>query len=956
MTLALAVAEAAGAIVGHGARLAWLTMVYHIRRLLLAWNIRSVRALRQLGERLREYEYSREMGRCFDEANKLESAYSWETGRGSVRWVRMLPRDRLATFIPTLRPAPTGSVGLLENARLSEFINCLIQAGVPIQTASMVLQLILAWAAWKAAGWAFEFVKQRFGRSYSLKPRLLDASQTMPMCYGCNRENVDAFTAADGDFEKKLLIPRACEYCSRWYWLYGLKSITIRCVAKEANCTASNTRTFFTDGKPVNQAEVNRVAMQGDRFTARDWMYMHNVGLIHHLEIEKMWWFSRFTGRITYASTWKPCKRRPKKKIGEERLDPAPTRGRLCDIVAQLSAMCSRAGGLFPQTLLVSDHTAEDDRLASVDAPNDEVARSSGLFPTAVGPPGSDVCALFGRNAIRIGPLLGNPSVWNSRAWQNRVGCIIYRSKPKAVYNPTSNSAGRLSVLMNKFIHKVLTPKAINEAYLKVLHEYPTRRDLVSKKFTQQQLDDIARRLERATIMVNKTTGQGRKGQVKHEMVAKEGKPPRAVIDEGPELLSINSMVSRILEVLVFDKDLGIFHRLSIKHRPRVQLLDAIQREWQTNGWSHIAAAEVDQTAMELHERFNPVSGGVLGPIYQAIGVIAQQIDGYPRTGTVRHMINNIKVDVDGGVNVRYKLRVDGRDTFVRVHYEDVFMTSGWRLTSCVNFLNELFATLIAFTDDPEIVFATYKKKPSYSAHRFLIQDEKFSFKFQRDVAGVVREIKFRPFVEGDDVLAMVSDCLIPCAGDIENRYTELGYSSKIKILSTGRAEFIGAHFLLEEGRITSTWMPALGRYLCKLGVMASSNITKESIVARCCSIAVMFATKLPSVAEMFHKLATSHLDGCNQDYVIKPEQYSEEERTFGADEITLREVLNKTLLAIGAPGPDMGEQLRLVRGSFEADVSEQELAYFYQLAPRIHKDYGDAAAFGFLPACLRDV
>lgn len=833
-----------------------------------------------------------------------------------------------------------------------------LSESTPRPNAVGVLHVIFAISALLAARRAWHaFLDFMFDRRYELRRRIMNASMSSPLCYGCNRKNVDALMAADGDFEKRVLIPRACPGCSDWPRMYGMLKARVRISRREACNLSGDANTFAVDGKPVHQAEVNRGAVKIDTFTPRDMIWQHNFALLNELEHVPTRRHSRFTGHKAFASFWEGCERRPKKQgvqgVGESGVLPGPRR-RLAETVAQLSAMCRRAGGLFPQSLLASDHRHQDERLARIDDPTAGLARDASLYQAAVGPADSDLRALFGPGAIRIGPLLGSVSVWNNKAWHNRLGCIVYRSQPKAVYDEKSVSASRLSALMATFKRQVLTRDAIKEAYMKVLKEYPTTRELVSKKFTQAQIDDADRLLARAEVMVGKTAGNGRKGIVKFEPIAKAGKAPRAVVDEGLHLLTINAIVSRVLETLVFDRDIGVFHRLSIKHRARNLVLNELQDEWRKCKWGNLAAAEVDQTAMELHERFNPVSGGILGQIYHCIGVIARDIDGLPRTEMVRHMINNIEVDADRGVNVRYKLQLEGRDAFVKIHYDDVFMTSGWRLTSCVNFLNELFATLVAFTDDPERIFVKPRDKKK-NGKRFLVQCPAFDFQFKREVQGTVKSIRFRPYVEGDDVLAMVSDCLIPIVKEIEGRYTQLGYSSRVKILSTGRAEFIGAHFLLEEGRLASTWMPALGRYLCKLGVMASANITRESIVARCCSISVMFASKLPTVAVMFHNLALSHLEGCNQDTIIRPTQYSEEERTFGVDEITLRELLGKTCLAIGVPGPDMGEQLRLVRGSLEADVTIDELARFYQLAPRIHKDYGDAAAFGFLPACLRE-
>lgn len=809
-----------------------------------------------------------------------------------------------------------------------------------------------------------------WGTPYSLARIKMDGSDRQPMCWGCNRENVKAMLAHDGDYVKHFALANACDLCSLFPSLAGYRNASVRITTTEYGCWGGENSTFLNDGKPVDQAATNRLMGKKATMTPRDVVLFNNFALLNRLQVTKTWCPNRHTGTRTFASGWQGCQRRPVGKrfsesVGEtvsgirtamNTVVELASKLNLRDRVASLSYLCNRNDGAFPQSLLVSGERGASPLLDGVDELHDEVAMRSVDNPAADPPVDATVTATFGPHAQRIGPILGNPTVWNNKAWQNRVCCVLYRSIPKAKYDRESAAADRLSKLMLLFQQKVFTKAAIVQAHAHVMEHYPDLRARTSEKFSQAEIDAAERRLE-LTPTYDGTTGQPRTGQVKLEMVAKSGKAARAVIDEGLDLLITNAIVSRILETLVFDKDLGIFYRLSIKHRPRKEVLDLLQEEWAATNARRkgLVAAEVDQTAMELHERYDPVSGGILGPIYSILGTIAQHSDGLPGTELARHMISNISRDAKMGMVVKYRLKEDGGNSFKSLCYEDCFMTSGWRLTSCVNFINELFATMVAFVDDPEKLLVM-PRTPKEGGKRFVIQEEDFNFVFKRQLVsdGPLVPVYFRPWVEGDDVLAITSESLVPLQDEIESRYTSMGYVSKVKLVKTGRAEFIGAHFLLQNGVLDSTWIPALARYLCKIGVMASSNLTRESIVARCCSIACMFGGKLPSVANMFYNLGQSHLTGADLDLVIRPKAYSEEERSFGESSMTLREVLRVTKQALLVPHLDMGEQLRLVCGSLESDVSMEELSHFYLLEDRIHKDYPDLEAFGFLPSCLQ--
>jgi len=210
-------------------------------------------------------------------------------------------------------------------------------------------------------------------------------------------------------------------------------------------------------------------------------------------------------------------------------------------------------------------------------------------------------------------------------------------------------------------------------------------------------------------------------------------------------------------------------------------------------------------------------------------------------------------------------------------------------------------------------------------------------------------------WVEGDDVLGYASSSLAEHQALIEANYRELGYTSKLKFVSSGRAEFIGAHFTIDNGVVVGDWVPNFVRYLAKLGVYAGRRPCPESYVARCCSIACMFAGRLPFAADMFHNLAKSHLQGARRNAEILIDAYTDEDKAFGEGLKTLQSILDTTARMLLVDGKSAAVQRDILSGSIGADLSGTDMERLQILADRMSRDLDDQEAYALLPLALKN-
>jgi hypothetical protein len=298
----------------------------------------------------------------------------------------------------------------------------------------------------------------------------------------------------------------------------------------------------------------------------------------------------------------------------------------------------------------------------------------------------------------------------------------------------------------------------------------------------------------------------------------KEKKPARLVVDNTLQLLALNIISTSIFQHILFDEHDGIFYGMSIKHRAREEVLDNFGK-WMQDPWGDKARVakglaprvmetcswEIDQTGMELHERCSRQGEGLLGYTYNALLRINSHVS---------HKMNGqfcglheakIVHDVKTGMRIRFRIKGEAlpKESWFTAKFPDMYLDSGWALTSGVNFINELSGVFASITENPQHLFAI-----NPDTGKFRLQDGTFDWRFTsvplyQSLAATEPSsfpIYLRGLFEGDDGGGAASRCLHDPRnggphGLIVRQQEDLGYSAKFKTIVDGRIEIIGAHF-----------------------------------------------------------------------------------------------------------------------------------------------------------------
>ena len=152
-------------------------------------------------------------------------------------------------------------------------------------------------------------------------------------------------------------------------------------------------------------------------------------------------------------------------------------------------------------------------------------------------------------------------------------------------------------------------------------------------------------------------------------------------------------------------------------------------------------------------------------------------------------------------------------------------------------------------------------------------------------------KIYIRGTFEADDGGGAASRCLADARNHelIIREQEDLGYSAKSKTIVCGRLEIIGAHFPVRDGLVCDDvpWIPAVQRYISKLGVHTGAAITHSSIAARYLSLASMFAGRNQPLQRGFELSAERVVAkyGKGKNFWIsrmRTDGYTEIDRAFG--------------------------------------------------------------------------
>lgn len=592
-------------------------------------------------------------------------------------------------------------------------------------------------------------------------------------------------------------------------------------------------------------------------------------------------------------------------------------------------------------------HTGADlpTRSAPVRALLSEIEPANYISP----PPGLDAGVTFNSRAVVNGPIV-NPSTVHAvhdkfhahTAAEKRLDVSTGSDGRPLTFQPNSDTGRRFNKLWHRIERAVFTNDRIDEAF----GRYFGSKELVDVHLAAFGEEEKQRAIDELLVKgLRAFDGAGaRKANGKLEVVDKAEKPVRYVVDNGLLLLACSRVPTKVFEVLMNSKDLGVFHNMSIKETPRDEVLDRLVGELSTNEQEPMCGWEIDQTGMEKHVRCSASGLGTLAPVYRMLDRICMRV--LPKLCAMFGDLYSCKLHKDAKTGMRitivYKDAATPRPLKFTLRFADLYVDSGWSLTSGCNFAVELTATLSSCTSNPEHILAFNKQ-----SKLFRVQDGTFDWTFnsvpmyfsepteQKDgkksgsrgtrPSKQVRPIKFRGRFEGDDGGGAASRALaLPSnASLISENYATLGLDGKWNTVVDGRLEFVGAHITMVDGRASRAlpWVPDVKRSLTKLGLVVSANVTLESQVARFLSLAAAYDGKIELFHRAFMDSAQRLID--RDSSVLKKEvlirEYDDTERwlTCGA---TGRHKLSDLLRAAEErsvrPFPSPQQQLRMINCS----------------------------------------
>jgi hypothetical protein len=618
-------------------------------------------------------------------------------------------------------------------------------------------------------------------------------------------------------------------------------------------------------------------------------------------------------------------------------------------------------------------------------------------------PPNVEMAPVAQDSAQAVGPVTHPVTIHNSQDKPSVVAALEGRSQvkqsvfidtttgtyPDLKFKKSTKAAQRLNNFWRKFNQSCLTDSAIDRAYHK-LFAGKTFKEIAMSKFSQEDIEAIQVELQSTTKAERLGT---RKANGKLEAVIKEGKPGRLVVDNTLQLLALNIISTSIFQHILFDEQDGIFYSMSIKHRARDDVLDdfgeMMKDPWGDKGRTaagrvarvlETCAWEIDQTGMELHERCDRHGEGLLGYTYNALLRINRHVS---------HKINGeftdlheakIVHDVKTGMHIRFRIKSPDvpKEAWFTAKFPDMYLDSGWALTSGVNFINELSGVFSSICDNPEHLFAWNKE-----TEKFRLQDRTFDWKFksipmyQTPASTAVSsfDIFLRGLIEGDDGGGAGSRCLADPRnggklGLIIKEQEDLGYSAKLKTIIDGRVEIIGAHFPVKDGLVCDDvpWIPAVQRYILKLGVQTNVNITPSSKAARFLSLASMFAGRNEPLQRGFECSAIRVIEKHKKEKnfwstKIKTDGYQEIDRAFGNGlhcTYTMEDVKAHYDRCANKVHQSTQTQIRMLNMSIAEDVDANvvtrddfcKIGLFADECRKFEED--DESVYSFLPSCLR--
>jgi hypothetical protein len=816
-----------------------------------------------------------------------------------------------------------------------------------------------------------------------------NGSQTFPVCLHCNLGLASICTLRPGDaMIKRFHIPSRCARCSLVPFLHERKAVSFSINALEYQIISTYAELNKAKQRELHGSLAN-ILDSSINYDQRQVFIANHLQRLHEFEDATNYWFcfpsyDTWTRSYRMATPWLPVFYASYEDAGITVFDYDMSKN-LINKMRMIWTWCQNHEGQLPQAVIITGDTTRAEELITA-KPRDEVdifdrsehlsILDTGSEPLVVGglaqalvpPDGQYIQFISNIRAYQIGPILGLFLMYDTNYLRNKVTILVGRSKNKEIYDIKSDTARKIAVLYSCLNKAVLKKSTVDWAYQVVMDSCDGDiLKLIPSKYNKDEVAKIMLGLE--TTCADKITKKAL--CLKGEILPTMKKYMRGVVNNGLELLALDIFVGKILSVIIFHRgsyakrknthisnagDLdqehasssaeqelgstrnGIFALSSIKGSPRDKCLDAITSALSGGVPGHdLLVGEIDQTGMELHERCSKTGEGTLGHflalLQKLTAMLATKLEG-KLCGLAGARIS---YDIEKGMI----LTITDKNHKLIARFPDLYLGSGWYLTSLLNFLNEKFALYACHLSNPQRLFAYNNKTGRYrieeGTHDHIYDsvalpvDEPILSGVALTVPAsaspfapstVVRKVYFNDFVEGDDGVFRTDKIFKRFQKIIEANFAEIGFSSKLKYVADGRVEFIGVHFFAAGGSISKTvpWVPAIGRYLLKLGVNVSSNPSRAADVARCSALSVLFGGRIPAFSVMFSNIAADiikrHKLSVAQE--VKIEDYTVESKVCEVGFATLGTLVAMSELAANLPGPDQTLQLRMLENSFE--------------------------------------
>jgi hypothetical protein len=874
----------------------------------------------------------------------------------------------------------------------------------------------------------------------SVARRVYDGQDDIAFCAYCSPEIMDETTMTLGStYCKNFLVPAACPRCSWFWYMRGNRCASFRIGDRQYQFLGTYAGMRMQRERDIHCPMVNQLDVPNEYMFAHRFLQFH-AGTISDMEHQPTFFFHSHTRAYRKASQWhavvannatlsvdddslsddeddgvvsatpQPVPSQPAvARSAPPAVSTASASGTTPSVteiqrMRQLWQFVYDHGRMYPQSsLLYSAWTRTRELVGRAGDPVYDTTPATRAAMLGVDsrlqdqdymtpPPGEEMMPVASSTARAVGPVTHPVTVHNTQDRTSVLAVLEGRSKvkksvfpesdgtyPDLSFKKNSKAAQRVNKFWRKFNIAVLTDKAIDNAYQKLFAGKKFEEIAMSKFSTE----DIARiRVELQTTVRPEDIGT-RKANGKLEAIIKEGKPGRVVVDNTLQLLAVNIISTGIFQHLLFDHDDGIFYNMSIKHRPRGDVLDGFGKMME-KPWGNTAhdtcSWEIDQTGMELHERCNRHGEGLLGYTYNALMRINQRVSHKLNAEFVGLHTAKIVLDVKKGMQIRFRMKgfAFAKDKWFTAKFPDMYLDSGWALTSGVNFINELSGVFCSVTENPDHLFAFNTR-----TNKFRIQDGTFDWAFKSiplyqtpaSTEPASFPIKLRGMFEGDDGGGAASRCLADPRngggqGLIIRQQEDLGYSAKLKTIINGRIEIIGAHFPVRGGLICSDvpWIPDVKRYTSKLGTQTNVRITPNSQAARFLSLASMFAGRNEPFQRAFEWSATRVIEQYGSDSAfwtasIKTDGYNEIDRAFGDGTYctyTMADIKAHYDRCANIVHQTSDVQIRMLNMSIASDVNanvvtRDDFAKLGLFADECRNFGGDdESAYSCLPACFR--